>query len=254
MKLFGSDYDGTMCVAKQYEEGLNDAIKAFQAAGNKFGIVTGRSLGTLEHEVKVNQIPVDFLVSNNGGIVKIDGKLLYEALFDFSTIETLVEDLRHQDILGYVLNNGVERSKKIIVECDEMKNYGVQHYFIEEADLLSQQKVAQIVVVVKTVEEGKQLAAYLNHTYQGKLSAFSNINCVDIVPYEVSKANGLAKVADYFGIDEQAIYCIGDGGNDLPMLVRFNGATMHHASGEMHEEISQSYPDVKTFLEDITHA
>ena len=47
MKLFASDYDGTLHINGEVTQETLDGIKRFRGAGNLFGIATGRSLNSI---------------------------------------------------------------------------------------------------------------------------------------------------------------------------------------------------------------
>ena len=75
MQLLASDYDGTL---KQYsdkekeptvEKRDKEAIDEFRKRGNLFGIVTGRSKGMIDLELKKYGIETDFLIAQNGSAI-----------------------------------------------------------------------------------------------------------------------------------------------------------------------------------------
>ena len=89
-KIIASDYDGTLA---RPHLGVTDidreAIRAWRAAGNLFGIVTGR--GRMEEELARVDVEYDFTIVFNGteiydgqGALTLsrmgDGKVLYDAL------------------------------------------------------------------------------------------------------------------------------------------------------------------------------
>ena len=69
MKILASDYDGTLRVNEKVESYDLDMIHKHRAAGNLFGLVTGRSMESIKAEIKGNGIEVDFVIANNGGVI-----------------------------------------------------------------------------------------------------------------------------------------------------------------------------------------
>lgn len=252
MKLIGSDYDGTMFVDKKYEDGLNEVIVECRK-NHLFGIVTGRSLLTIEEQVRINSIPVDFIISNNGGLIKIKDQIIHKSIFKKDCINKFLAFINNEHILGYVLNSGLKRTKVTLSNDNRILNYGDPSQYMETGLFLQEESIAQAVLVLYNQEDGERIAHQINETFKGLVSAFVNIGCIDVVPYGVNKANGLEIVATYFSIELDHIYCIGDGGNDLPMLLRYNGSTLHHASDRMHDDIGSSYQDVQSFIKDVCH-
>ena len=70
MKIAATDFDGTLCpIGEPIPEENIRAIKAWQAAGNKFGIATGRGLSLIREAVnQYDDLKLDFLVCNNGAV------------------------------------------------------------------------------------------------------------------------------------------------------------------------------------------
>lgn len=54
MKILASDYDGTLRTEELVAEKDIEAIARFRKAGNLFGIVTGRSMESLQKEIERN--------------------------------------------------------------------------------------------------------------------------------------------------------------------------------------------------------
>lgn len=69
MRVAVSDYDGTLCIGEKVNERTLSAISQWRAAGNMFGIATGRDLSLLLIETGRWKIPYDFLICCNGALV-----------------------------------------------------------------------------------------------------------------------------------------------------------------------------------------
>ena len=69
MKILASDYDGTLRTEELVAEKDIEAIARFRKAGNLFGIVTGRSMESLQKEIERNGFTYDFIITNNGGVI-----------------------------------------------------------------------------------------------------------------------------------------------------------------------------------------
>ena len=74
MKLAATDFDGTFAPHRQPVPASNiEAVAKWQAAGNKFGICTGRGLSLIEFELrKYPALHPDYLVCNNGAVIVND--------------------------------------------------------------------------------------------------------------------------------------------------------------------------------------
>ena len=101
MKVLASDFDGTLFFKDEtptIREKDIEAIKKFQAAGNKFGICTGRHLrGILD--VTKNKIDFDFYILNSGCIIlDHDCNPIYERWIDYSDAIQVFEKYPEESI------------------------------------------------------------------------------------------------------------------------------------------------------------
>ncbi|MGL5978818.1 MAG: HAD-IIB family hydrolase [Erysipelotrichaceae bacterium] len=223
MKLFGSDYDGTLFRHQQISQYDLEQIAAFRAAGHRFGLVTGRSLQSTQKEIEKYGLELDFVITNNGGVVRVGDTTLFQAEIDFSAACALLEILKQQPIASYVINDGFARSKTIVNKTIEDLKYGTHHDLLTEEALLAKGRVAQIVCSLIEDDTAFALADLVNTKFKATMEAFVNVNCVDIVPKGIDKAKGLACVARHFDIETTNIYAVGDSYNDVPMLSQYHG-------------------------------
>lgn len=252
MKIVASDYDGTLFFTKRISLRNLWAIHKWRRTGNKFGIVTGRSGESITQALKQHRLKVDFLVCNNGGVVfDGDGKLLKRFEIDFNKAEELIEEIRQMECNSFVVNDGFRRAKEIVNSHTEDKKYGTYNSTFHVQDILNEERICQIVISLNDDELGKKIAEYINIKYKGFMSAYVNVKCVDIVPYQISKADGLAYVAQYYGYNKDDIYAIGDSYNDLPMLEAYQSATLHSARKEIIEQSEIVVKDVAAFMKII---
>ena len=64
MKLFATDYDGTLKVDGTIQEKDLLSIYQWKAKGNLFVIDTGRSMESILEQVQLYKLPVDYFVTN----------------------------------------------------------------------------------------------------------------------------------------------------------------------------------------------
>lgn len=234
MKIFASDYDGTLRIDDSVSELDKQAITAWQQQGNLFGIVSGRSMESMRKEAEINNIHADFYIGNNGGAIYDKNfeeiKVYY---FPFYKALDILAYIRSERTISYVMNDGFYRAKRVVDESREDKKYADTHTAKSETEILAAQKIAQLVVSLDQEEDCQRIADYINATFHGTASAYRNINCVDIAPYGISKATGLSYMASYFHVANKDIYAIGDSYNDIPMLSTFHGFAMNNAPNQV---------------------
>lgn len=245
MKILASDYDGTLRIEELVDKKDIDAIKAWRLKGNAFGLVTGRSVESIMSEFKHNDIQLDFLVANNGGVI-YNQKLekLKDYFFDFDKAMELIEYIKSIHCISYVLNDGYHRCR-VIMNPDKIdKKYGDLKTVVTADEVIQNRKIAQVVVSLED-ERAVVMAEKINQLFAGYVCAYPNLNCIDIVPHGVSKAEGLLFIERYMGYEHDDIYTIGDSYNDLPMLEEFHGISVAHAEDVIKEAADMSVVAVR---------
>jgi Cof subfamily protein (haloacid dehalogenase superfamily) len=253
MKVLASDYDGTLRISELVSEEDKMAIANFRQAGNMFGIVTGRSMESLKMEIAKNQLAVDFIITNNGGVIyDCDGTLLECKYMDFNSALDIISYIKTVNCVSYVINDGFHRYKFSVDENQIDHKYGnIAKTTEKEEHVLDRGKIAQIVISLNDETLSKEIAYYINTTFKDYAIAYVNVHCVDIVPVGVSKGEALLYMETHLDLEHECIYSIGDSYNDLPMLQAFQGKTLTHAQDEIKEYGFDIYDSVKDCIDDL---
>lgn len=236
MKLLAVDYDGTLRRGDVVSDRNKTALKKWAEQGNLFGIVTGRSLESIQREILKNDLSVDFLITNNGGVqADGNGHVLSISLISFEAALAIIEAIRSLDCVSYVLNNGISRSYTLLKKDANDFKYGNQDLMRSETELLAEKQIAQIVISVENNEINHQYAKEINERFGDVVEAFPNLNCVDIVPKGISKAIGIKKMIEMSQLNVDEIICAGDQFNDYSMLQAFKGYTFFDSPKELQD-------------------
>lgn len=234
MKLFASDYDGTLRTEEVVSDENKQAIQQWREAGNLFALVSGRSMESIKRELLINEFAVDILIGNNGGAIYTPAfEEVKSYYFPFAKAMKIIEYIRQERTISYVLNDGYHRSKTILDPSREDKKYAQTTMKFTEAQILEKQKIAQIVVSLEQEEDTMRIADHINGAFSDVAIAYRNVNCVDIAPYGVSKSTGLSYVAKTHHIAFEDVYAIGDSFNDIPMISTFYGFAMAQAPAQV---------------------
>lgn len=252
MKLFASDYDGTLLIHEAVSKENIKAIHAWQQAGNLFGIITGRSMETLREEIMKYQIPFDFLATNNGGFLwDKDMNLLKGVYIDFQKASLLIDYIETLACASYVVNDGINRFKVMVKETLEDKKYHKIQKLYKKEDIINHGKIAQIVISLNDDQLSKTIASYINTHYGDEVIAYVNVYCVDIVPVGISKSVALETMSNQFQVHNEHIYAIGDSYNDLPMLEKYNGFCVENSNDDIKKAVKKTYRDVASCMYDL---
>lgn len=235
MKVLASDYDGTLRTEEAVDVNDVHAIQKFREKGNLFGLVTGRSMESIQKEIANNKIEFDFIVGNNGGVIyDKDFNRLECVYMDFNKALDIISYIKTLDCVSYVINDGFHRFKFSVDKNQIDHKYGnLKDTTEKEEEILDRGKIAQLVISLNDQMLADEISHYINTNFKGFAVAYVNINCVDIVPVGVSKAEGLYFIEQHLGLEHDDIYAIGDSFNDIPMLEEFHGCAVAHARSEI---------------------
>ena len=226
MKLIGSDYDGTLNHEGIDEEKLA-AIRRWRAAGNVFGVISGRGPDFLAELTDKLGDNFDFYASCNGGVaVDAEGHPLFDYRCEGVDARQFVADLLEWGApLAYVNYDDV-----CIMVGNAATTERVDYMVEEMPDLPYFHKMA---VFLPGPDEAGSLAAKVCEKYGDKVNPLQNWWCVDIAPHGVDKASGLRRLAAHFGVAEEDIIAVGDNLNDAAMVCAFRGYAMAQGSEEL---------------------
>lgn len=240
MIIIASDYDGTLN-HNGVSDGDKEAIKKFRAAGNKFGIVTGRDLEMATwvlYDLEKIGLEIDFVICCTGGIIlNSDGEML--SVKKQKTGEYIKE------ILSYArnLSLGVFRVSNELTTCYADKKNRIKQDFSAISEL------TQANAWFSKEEDAEAFLQHVKKNYPNTISIFRNGGSIDMPPYGVSKVTGIYDYAkDYEGAK---IYTVGDNVNDIPMLKEFESYAVSNARDEAKAVASHQCIRIENMIEEI---
>ena len=214
MKLLGSDFDGTLNHGGIDEEKLQ-AIRDWRAAGNKFGVVSGRGPDFVKELKEKLGDQFDFLISCNGGIIAdADGNELHAVICDTVSIEDFCRDIYRWG--GQVVDFLDDRYFRI--GCDRAVTQSYD-YLVDNLPPIT--FFYKLCMACKNPDEARVMANKIREAYGDRVYAMQNWSMIDIAPAGVNNASGLRWLANYYGIAEEDIITVGDYDNDADMLREF---------------------------------
>ena len=235
MRLIATDYDGTLNHGG-IDDAKLDAIRRWRAAGNKFGIISGRGpdfLAQLQRELGDN---FDFLASCNGGIATDrEGGDLFRHQCDDVDVKAFVDDLFAWGAHTLYVNYDDQCILLGTEDCRE------PYDFIPPDQLPPITAFYKMATFFATPEEAEAMAAKIRAKYGDKVNPLQNWWCVDVAPKGVNKATGIRELCAHFGVAEQDVIAVGDNLNDGDMLKAFYSYAMEHG-----------HPDAKALATHLT--
>lgn len=254
MKILASDYDGTLKYLDHVTDEDIEAIHKWKEAGNLFVMDTGRSMESILEESQKYRLPVDYYITNNGGMLfdKEGNELFSSCLPVPVSHEIMKKASKLEGVVSYVVNDGWHRHRIIVNDQLEEHRYPGLAPDISEQELFETNKYAQIVISYASQEEASSLALKLNEQYSDSISAYANKYVTDIVPKGISKAHGLDFLQDYLHVNKTDIYAIGDAENDIPLMEYANqGCCMSSGRKDLHKHAQYICDNISDYISKI---
>ncbi len=188
--ILASDFDGTIFIEGQISEKDIQAIRDFQAAGNLFVLVTGRSFSSLFPLIE-NKIAPNAIIANNGGHIFVNNNGRLEEVF-----KAEIPLLKAKRFLEYYLKH-IPNEIAIFTENKRLKNLEI----INEG------------IMALAIYSDKEITNY----FQDDFDFHYSIGVIDVVKKGINKQRGIDIIKKYYSINEEVI-AIGDDYNDIDFL------------------------------------
>lgn len=239
MKIIASDFDGTFTYGGVDEE-RRQAVRDWRAAGNRFGIVSGRGASFLTETFPRYQVEYDFFVGHNGALVAdAQGKILWEKTCPGFVLGPLLDFLSEHDcpecyVHGCaVVMPGYEPRQTPAITREEA---------IAKGDFL------QMSPYLRSREEAAALTEEIREKFGQWVNPLQNGGIIDIVAKGVDKASGVRKMLELLGGREEDVIAVGDNINDRDMIREFPSYAVENAVEEIKKLADKVTPNVTEMI------
>jgi len=231
MKMFCFDYDNTVFSHTQHRipPRTLDCMHAIRAQGDLVVMSTGRDLLDPSTVQYTKQINADAMVHCNGLKITIGEEVFYEHFFDN---ELLKRALEYADEHGITL--GVVKPEALYFTHDEPLRkpeyeYGFGRDFRPFCELYEQR--SNVMHYLGAEDKIRELArACPGICYY----MFAGGSGADVLDTDASKADGIERLLDYYGLAWKDVVAFGDSTNDIDMLRRAGvGVAMGNAAEDV---------------------
>ena len=244
-KVFASDFDGTLYFYKaevKLPPESVEKIKEYLAAGNYFGLCTGRQVSGLTPFITGHFVPDCMITSTGSNIVDRDVKGIRKLFIARDVIDKIAKDVTPR---GSRVSLDIDGVINVFEEMDYPGEYNV----ITGMDDAPEGLVHGVGIHCETLEEAAALTKEINDKYGEYLNAFQNVIEVDIAPKGTSKGEAVSVIRDYYG--DCKVYGIGDSLNDLPLLEAADVSyTFPYAPPEVQAKVTKVVENICEALED----
>ena len=225
MRILGSDFDGTL--THKLGEETYAAIRAWRAAGNRFGIVSGRPVSfRADVLAQYPHLELDFFVGFNGAVITDgEGRVIYEKKCTEISATVLTDRLLS---LGCPFVHVNSDTYYCVVTGEENRPS-----WIDPRDIISPDQLPMLPYFhqISTQFPGdeasaERVTALLKAEYGHILNPLQNATCIDIPHVTINKTQGLLRVAEHFGVPRENVIAVGDNVNDTDMIRDFYSYAM----------------------------
>lgn len=240
IKIIFTDIDGTLFSHKtnHVPESALNAIKELQKKGLKIFLCSGRNYYLIRKTGILDIIKPDGIVMMNGAAVQIGEKIIYKYPIPEEVVNAMIK-FSYRLKFGLTLIEESEGHINMIDDrvIDAHAKYGTRFPQPRKFPIPYDRTVYQMIAFCDSFDE----SLFLPHLKSCKAARWDDY-AVDIMPKDSDKAKGIMATLEYYGLDVKNAMSIGDGNNDLEMLL-FTGVGVAMGNGNS---------DVKSIADYVT--
>ena len=248
-KVFASDFDGTLYFYKadvKLPPESVEKIKEYQAAGNLFGLCTGRQVGGLTPFIGGIIEPDFYITSSGANIVDRNFKEIRKRGVDRKIADALIQTYNTPE---FRMTLDIEGDICVFSEMD----YPGKYYVITGLGDAPEGLIHQVSIHTEALETAAAVVKAVNEKYGEYVTAYQNVVEVDIAPKGCSKGLGVEALREYMKetYGDIKLYGIGDSYNDLPLLEASDVSyTFPYAPEEVQKSCTKVVENIVEALDD----
>ncbi|MDR2336975.1 MAG: Cof-type HAD-IIB family hydrolase [Candidatus Nomurabacteria bacterium] len=233
VKIILSGYDGTLLFGS-IEKNIK-AVHKWRAAGRKFGIITGRSLDSMQRQLAKYPLEHDYMGLNNGAVM-VDGS---HNIFYYQTI--------HFD-LAWVLADFLTK-----LPVDEVTFWGVTGSKMHSVPY----DTTKISMKTANFEQAKQVAKQLSDMFSDRFivtpmaKQADNYGYIEIVPEDTGKERAAARILSREGLGGFEVAIIGEAYDELEMIKKYSGYAVDNATPEVKAVATRIFLSVADLIDEL---
>ena len=237
MKLFATDYDGTLFIDEEKIKETNKLLHKLKENDFLIVIATGRGYPSINNQTKINNIPYDYIACSDGSVIyNNNGKIEKMDVLNKDIIKPFTEfykPLNYEEIQfsypeGY--SNILKEDNDNLISlnvCMANENY-------------TKELINSFIIMGKKYPEYN----FLNYMHP-------NFSYLCIKPKGVSKSSAVDYIRKINNIKKEDVYTVGDSSNDYEMIKDFNGSCISSSFPEILEISKKIYDSVDDYIIDI---
>lgn len=236
MKLFVTDYDGTLYTSDKEIIKTNKKLRKLKEKDFLIAIATGRGYPSIKNQTIIHNIIYDYIICSDGSIIYNNNKLekIYPLNKDIiKPFEMFYRDLNYEEI-QYSYPEGYSN---ILKENDE-NLVGIN--ICVSTEKYTKELVDSFILMGKNYPK----YSFLNYMHP-------NFSYLCVKPKGICKSAAIEYLRKKYKIKKEDVYAIGDSSNDYEMIKDFNGACIHTSYPEILAIAKKKYKSIDNYIDDI---
>ena len=236
MKIFITDYDGTLFINENKIKSTVKKLTKLQNDDFIIVIATGRSYSSIKNQTTIYNIPYDYLICADGSII-YNKKNTIEKMYPMNNeiikpLEEFYQTLKYEEIqFSYpeYYSNILNSDNKLlgINICLSTKNYN-----------------QEIVDDFFKIANHYPNYNFLNYTHP-------NFSYLCVKPKNISKSFAIKYLIKKHKVLKKDLYVIGDSLNDYEMIKDYNGVCVRNSYPEILKISKKIYENINDYIDDI---
>jgi len=178
-------------------------------------LATGRDMDNHYSRQFRDLVRADAIIHNNGTRITVGEKVIYESRMAKELIQEILDFARREGLaVGVTIGDEDYYTHPEQVTEHDLRRWGEsgRRYF-------DPQKLVDMEVRTLAYIGGPEGAAKIEAAFpELKCPLFAGLQGADVLERKNSKANGLLRLCEYFGVDKKDTYAFGDSMNDFEIL------------------------------------
>lgn len=274
-KVIATDLDGTLLYPKKRLRMISSKtlkfIRRFIDDGGKVVLVSGRNSAYLKKVQQKIDRPCDMIGCNSSFIIA-DEKYIKRVFFNSVRLLEIIDDIErtYHPKTFFIMS---EDNQFIMRDNFESILYSVAYkiwnfsegvyrepFIVSKEkflDKIQNGKVCKVMIFFgvgkKNVESSKQANKGIFEKYGNELESSWSGEFIELSPFDCSKSGGLKYYINYFKINHNDVYVVGDSGNDISMFKEFpdNSFCMKHSPlsvSKYAKHVIRRFSDLEKFI------
>ncbi|QRN84935.1 HAD family phosphatase [Clostridia bacterium] len=243
IKMVAIDLDGTL-LQDDLKISMQDrhAIDRARRRGVKVVIATGRMYSTTVKYARDLDLDTPLICFNGAYITDIENKKKLEHyLISMEYAKRIHQEVTRRGIhANYYLEDDIHVAELTELAARYQERLAVPIHVEQDMQAFfeAHEELTKITIQSKEEEEINSMARWIEKVWPKELYIVrSNAHFLEVSHPGITKATGVKRVAEEFGVQQEEIMCIGDNHNDLSMLEYAGiGVAMGNADSEIKDK------------------